>query len=70
MSHIEEIEEEDWRGLLALIFVGGFMVLMGIAVWGLVIKALDIAALSTIAAIFLTTVKDVIAWYFKSKERK
>lgn len=70
MSGIEEIEEEDWRGLLALLFVGGFIALMIVAVLGVIYKRTDASLVSMIAAIFLTTVKDVIAWYFKSKNNK
>jgi len=70
LSGIEEIEEEDWRGLLALLFVGGFIALMIVAVLGVIYKRTDASLVSMIAAIFLTTVKDVIAWYFKSKNNK
>jgi len=66
----EEIEEEDWRGLLALLMTGGFVAIIIVCLYLISLGKIDLAVLSTLLATLIKPVSDIIGSYFKSKENR
>lgn len=60
---IERLEEEDWRGLLALTFTASFIAICGISIWPLK----DMELLKIIASIFGPMEGLILGFYFGGK---
>ena len=64
LKDFTELQEKDYRGILALMIVAGFLM----TIIACIIKG-DIEMLTQIAAILGSPVSAVITWYFMSKRK-